>query len=1130
MDKKQEQLVLKIYTYARQKLLFKVVGGLFNLLLILFIAWLSLAIADNTFYFSTITRFGFWIINFIIIIYIVNKYLIVNIRELIQLKNRKNLTSIALEIGQNFPETKDELANSYNLMVKEKDENISSGLVHAAIMRTMESLQDVDFSELIRFRNYLPKPTLYIPIILAIIVTLGFKSGDIFHSSKRLLNPFNNYLKIPAFVFEVTPGNTTVIKGNKLDINVKYSGPAITAAKIIFSDKKIASINLNRDDNEFSVLIPSLKKSVDYQIKGVPLNVRKFGDRIISSIYHIDVLIPPMIEKFDITISPPPYTSLPIEYLNRNIGDITTLSGSIVKIKLNADKVLKRAEIRYGSGRTIPLNVKGLSAQGSFRVLEDDHYKILLYDINDQCNIRPIEYRIQTIADNIPFVDIFQPGEDVEVALDVKLPLKIKAEDDFGITKGFLVYQILHTDTMDIEKAKKIRLTLQAGQKTRQEISYLWDFNELPLAFGERIKYFAEIYDNNNINGPGVGKSKIFYIRFPSVDDLFNAFSKNEQENSEEMKDVKAQSKDLKKKLEEIERELKKSKKLDWQTKKKIEQSIEQQKALQQKVEKVQKDIEKMVEKLEKNNLISKELLEKYMKLQEMFKNIATPELLEAMQQLQNQMDKKNNNPREMQKAMEKFKLNQEAFKENIDRTMELLKQVQFEQQMDRLVQKAKKLTKQQQKISEKLKNKALKETDRKNLENMQKQQRDNLNSLERDMQGLMDNPRLQKYNETSKILADIDRELQQNTMQKSSQNIENDIKSSKNNSAQKKSSNLQKEFQKMQQKMRDAQKKMGEKSKADVKKDMLLVMKKLLQLSKEQEKVLRQTKNSSDYSIEQRELAEKQSDVLANFHNTTSDIVKLSKKTFFMDKNISKALSDAEKGMQQSLSGLTERGQGSQAARYQQKAMAGLNSSFMKMQGSMGKLSKSSSGTGFEEFMQQLQQMADGQGQINEQSLNLMPGEQGKEGEGLPSQQQMAQRLAQQQRALQQALKEMTDKMGDRKDMLGRIGDAAGDMEEVIQDLIKNKVDRKTIDRQRQILSRLLDAQKSAQQREYSKKRKSQAAKKYNSNDPGSIKNQYDMEKKHLEDALNRALKEGYNDDYKKLIEGYFKALEKDE
>jgi len=112
MDEKQEKLVLKIYHYARRKLLYKTIGGFFILLLLLSAIWLSLTLADHTFYFSKITRIGFWIINFSLFLYLFNKYVFKNIYGLIRLNNTVDFTVTALEIGKLFPEIKDELANS----------------------------------------------------------------------------------------------------------------------------------------------------------------------------------------------------------------------------------------------------------------------------------------------------------------------------------------------------------------------------------------------------------------------------------------------------------------------------------------------------------------------------------------------------------------------------------------------------------------------------------------------------------------------------------------------------------------------------------------------------------------------------------------------------------------------------------------------------------------------------------------------------------------------------------------------------------------------------------------------------------------------------------------------------------
>ena len=135
-------------------------------------------------------------------------------------------------------------------------------------------------------------------------------------------------------------------------------------------------------------------------------------------------------------------------------------------------------------------------------------------------------------------------------------------------------------------------------------------------------------------------------------------------------------------------------------------------------------------------------------------------------------------------------------------------------------------------------------------------------------------------------------------------------------------------------------------------------------------------------------------------------------------------------------------------------------------------------------------------------------------------------QRMAGEQAALREALEKMSNEMGSRQDIMGRLGELGSKMDEVVQDLIKQNVNRETIDRQREILSRMLDAQKSVREREYSKKRKAETAKKFMAIDPGALKNLSDLQQKKLQEALKKSINEGYQSDYQNLIELYFKQL----
>jgi hypothetical protein len=118
---------------------------------------------------------------------------------------------------------------------------------------------------------------------------------------------------------------------------------------------------------------------------------------------------------------------------------------------------------------------------------------------------------------------------------------------------------------------------------------------------------------------------------------------------------------------------------------------------------------------------------------------------------------------------------------------------------------------------------------------------------------------------------------------------------------------------------------------------------------------------------------------------------------------------------------------------------------------------------------------------------------------------------------------------MQNQSDILGNLDNMAKEMGDVVEDLQKLNIDRRTIDRQQQILSRMLDAQKSVREKEYSKKRLAEVGKEYRRKSPNDPTNVEDLRMKQLSLDLIRALQEGFNPDYEKLIEEYFRALNAD-
>ena len=134
--------------------------------------------------------------------------------------------------------------------------------------------------------------------------------------------------------------------------------------------------------------------------------------------------------------------------------------------------------------------------------------------------------------------------------------------------------------------------------------------------------------------------------------------------------------------------------------------------------------------------------------------------------------------------------------------------------------------------------------------------------------------------------------------------------------------------------------------------------------------------------------------------------------------------------------------------------------------------------------------------------------------------------RLAGKQRELRQALEKLGSEPGSAK-YQDLIDNLAREMKETEEALYQYKLDRRLIERQKMILSRLLDAQKSIRQEDFQKERKSK---------PG-VDIYHEVTKKipdnlgrdEMRELIRKALMEPYPREYESLIREYFKSLLED-
>jgi len=198
-------------------------------------------------------------------------------------------------------------------------------------------------------------------------------------------------------------------------------------------------------------------------------------------------------------------------------------------------------------------------------------------------------------------------------------------------------------------------------------------------------------------------------------------------------------------------------------------------------------------------------------------------------------------------------------------------------------------------------------------------------------------------------------------------------------------------------------------------------------------------------------------------------------------------------------------------------------------LKGSMEAMMQGGGQGGMMSMMQQLQQMA--QQQMNVNNLTQML-QQMQNGQLTPQQQAELQRLSQQQEMIRKSMQQLNEEAkisGDSKKIPANLNDLARQMQEVITDMNTNKLDDKLIQKQERILSKLLDAQRSINERDFEKKRKSQTGENVVRNSPTDLNLSSGDKKQEVIDELKRAVNEGYTKDYEDLIIKYYEALQEE-
>ena len=662
---------------------------------------------------------------------------------------------------------KDTVISGYELQDSDEfDKFYISQVLNQAVL----NLKKMKFSSIVNIQQ-LKKEALSLLSCILFFSLYSFVLPDNFNISlNRFVNPaFKIKYTHKIVKLDIYPKNVTVLEGGDLRVKLITYGSVKDAFFVMKNKGNIITEKFNLT-GESNVSTNDKIYIYDYHLKGVYDNFIYYGEtiqtrdniKIKTPEYNIRVVKEPSIKNLKIVYLYPSYTYLKPVVVEDN-GNIEAVEKTVIKISGKANNNLSGAVLFYNN-RKIKLSISDNSFLGKFMLTSSGKYYIKFKDRNYYTNTRPVNYSIIVTPDQPPVVDIVKPGMDVTLQDSSEFPLEIYAYDDYAVNDLKLFYKIKKVYLDREMKWKAVPFEIQNTPVVNHK--YEWDLSKLSFMPGDIIEYYAQVYDGYKPAEKHTVKSKKYIIKFPTVDEMYRQFDREQEQHVASLESILKDQKDLHKETEKLIRDMEGKKEMSYIEKKELEKLKENQTKIAEAVDKLSQNLKQTHDNMKKKDMYTLEIMEKMQAVQELLEEVSTKQMQEAMEKLYEAV--KNIKLSDAKKKILSQKITQEEILKRLEKTMHMLKEMKNRQKLesyrkitDKLIEKQKELL---NKTMEKMAGE--KDHDSKKLKEEQEAIKDSFNKMKEDAKKFED--QLKKENSDLKNdISDLNKKMESSDINK---------------------------------------------------------------------------------------------------------------------------------------------------------------------------------------------------------------------------------------------------------------------------------------------------------------------------------------------------------------------------
>ncbi len=397
-------------------------------------------------------------------------------------------------IGRRLPEVQDKLLNALQLSQQDPSANAAIAL---ALEERMQRLS------VIPWEVTLPKADLrrYLVVLLLVVAgtaLLWVTSPSFFRAGAlRFLKPTQAFARPLPYQLVVEGLKPFYKRGEPLTLRVILQGQRLP--KEIFASTDKGPLPLVKEAaHRYVFQAGALQESFVLRLETPEGLLREIPIRVLQ---------PPTIAQIAVTCLYPAYTRQKPDTLFQ--PTVRVLKGTQLQVRLEVAETGRTYHLDGGQVSWRPLG--GGRWEGRLAALESGLYSVVVWDslFRDSLSLR-----VEVYPDGYPSVQLFSDWLNPDSWMQ---GIRLRLMDDYGFSRAVLWYRIaeglMPSRVQESFRAYPLPITGEAVQEAR----FTLDWRQMGVQPGEKVEYYVEAWDNDAISGPKSSRS-ILYTLEPQDD------------------------------------------------------------------------------------------------------------------------------------------------------------------------------------------------------------------------------------------------------------------------------------------------------------------------------------------------------------------------------------------------------------------------------------------------------------------------------------------------------------------------------------------------------------------------------------------------------------------------------------